>query len=161
MKAIILKFVQYVWYFISSPYYVVRSLVLPKKYPLNTFSEESIENTNVVLSDEERIMAAGIKSYSTAIDLIRRCGYSYIEDVEKMSFTMFSQGKKIATVRAAFPVIAGLEAPIFVTGLIPKSGEERDKLRFVAPGTWTCYDPTLLTRLAGNKHYVQLYEMEA
>lgn len=145
-----------IWCFITTPYWAVMQLVAPHRVP-NYTHEESVSN---IPSDKERIIAAGIKAYEEALGIVRECGLGFVEDHDMGEFFLFNDGKKAAQVRMTFPAIAGFDAPVFVTGLIPKDHEERDKLKFVAPNTWACWDPTALTRWAGNKHYVQLYELE-
>lgn len=142
--------------FITSPFWAVKELFTKIK----TKHQRQEEAATNIPSDADRIVKAGVDAYAKALDIVHMCGFHYIEDHESGSFFLFLNGKKVAVVKMAFPSIAGLEAPVLVTGLIPKDHEERDKLKFVAPGTWACWDPTALTRWAGNKHYVQLYELE-
>lgn len=142
--------------FITSPFWAVKELFAKIK---TKYQRQEEADTNIP-SDKERIIGAGIKAYEEALGIVRECGLGFIEDHDMGEFFLFNDGKKVAQVRMTFPAIAGFDAPVFVTGLIPKDHEERDKLKFVAPNTWACWDPTALTRWAGNKHYVQLYELE-
>lgn len=152
MKAIILKIVQCIWYFITSPYYAFKAL-----FSKDTASEQPIRE---ILSNDERRYAAGIDAYRRAKQLVTDCEMQFLEDPDKLFFYVLNRGKKVARVSVAFPTIAGIDAPVFVTGLIPRLGAERENLKFVAKTTWTCYDSTILARWAGNKHYIQLYELE-